>query len=74
MAADVAQFGDGTDVDEYGTHTVAVASAGATVQSIVAGDDEVTDVNGRVVITNTGASTAGVYDLTVYIEWYYPEL
>lgn len=73
-APDVLQIGDGTDADEFGTHTVAIGAAGTKNYGVTPGDDALIAAGERVVLTNTGAQTAGVYSGAILIEWFDPAL
>lgn len=70
--ADVLNIGDGTDADEYGTHTIAVGAEGTKNFGVTAGDDELVEAGGRVEIVNTGGATSGAYSGVVYVEWFDP--
>lgn len=70
--ADVIQIGDGTDADEYGTHTVAVGAEGTKNFGLTAGDDALIDAGGRVEVTNSGGATSGAYSGVLYVEWFDP--
>ena len=71
VAAGLISFGDGSDEDAYGIHTVPVSSAGAVANNVfVAGVTDEIPANEAVTIHGGGESTAGAVNLFVVVDWY----
>jgi len=70
VAASTVQIGDGTDDDEYATHTVPIGTAGTTTNGFTQGDDEYIPADTDVVVKTGGEATAGDGDIIVHIAWF----
>lgn len=77
VAATEIEIGDGTDKDKFGSLTIAIASSGVGFNNATLSTNTLTQdagtliaANEKVVISTTGAATAGDADVTVTIAWF----